>query len=91
MKSFKLTIVDLKKMHYRGNAQACMIKSLDGSVGLEANHEEYMTILASPSTIRVIDDTGRETKVAITSGMVSFVKNACTIVVEAPIVSPKER
>ncbi len=84
MNSFSLTIVESKRIVYQGQARACTVSTTEGSQGLEAHHEDLMAVLQSPSTISFQTDSGSDQHLEIKSGLLSFVRNECRIIIQSP-------
>jgi len=79
---FTLTIVAKDTVAFNGKAQSCRIDGLTGSRGFEANHEPFLTVLNSPSVVEYVTESGKTTKLRVASGLASFARNVCSLVVE---------
>ena len=83
MNSFALTIVEYRHILYQGPATSCSVCTVDGSQGLEAHHEDLMAVLRSPSTVQYRTPSGEEHSLEVRTGLLSFVRNECRIIVQA--------
>jgi len=84
MNTFKLMISAYNSILYNGPVIYCGITTLDGSLGIKARHEPILSILEENSFISYKNTEGMDGSIQITSGMLSFNKNQCTIIVDAP-------
>lgn len=68
---------------WSGTASRVIAPSIEGEIGMLANHEPILSILKA-GTVKVTSESGRE-EFAVTGGFVSFDHNTITIVADAVV------
>jgi len=81
MNTFKLSISTYNSVVYNGYAAYCGIMTLDGSLGLKAQHEPILSVLKENSVISYKNKSGQDKSFKIISGILSFHNNHCEIIV----------
>lgn len=78
MTAFPLKIVTLDGLVYDGTAEELIVRSVNGDLGILANHINIVTALGMGRATLVID--GKKRYAACIGGMVSVVNGAVTLV-----------
>ena len=82
MNSFDLVISSALKKIYKGKAVHCRAVTPVGSIGIEARHEPFNTVLVNGSNIEYETDRGEVKSVTVKTALLSFKDNICTIAAE---------
>lgn len=82
MRSFALLILDAGTIAYKGKARHCGLMTADGGCGLEAGHATFLALLSPGSTFSWTDEYGTVREIKIRRGMVKFLSNACSVLVD---------
>ena len=81
MANFKLRVVTPDKVFFDGEASFITVRSIDGDIGIMANHARYVTPLTI-GTLKVKTDDG-ERFAAVSGGFLKTGNNMVTIVTPA--------
>ncbi len=75
-------IVAPDQILWSGTARSVSAPTVEGSIGLLAQHEPVLSVLRA-GTVAVTSEDGARTELAITGGFLSFDHDAVTIVADA--------
>jgi F-type H+-transporting ATPase subunit epsilon len=79
-------IVGPDRVLWSGTAERVIAPTVEGEIGLLANHEPVLSVLRA-GTVRVVGGAAGDTTLEISGGFVSFDHNVITIVAE-PVEDP---
>lgn len=81
METFKLQVIAADKLFFDGHCESLIVPSLDGSVGILANHEN-MVIAVTEGEIRIRQEDGGEKSALIGKGFFEIMNNRGTLLVQ---------
>ncbi len=79
--TFDLIIAAHNSLIYKGPAVYCGVTTPAGSLGLEAHHEPFLTVLKENSLIHYRTPSAEKKSVAVRNGLLSFKHNTCVMTV----------
>jgi len=89
METFKLMVLDEKKIHFSGPVTYCGVMTPNGSIGFQARHEGFIGTLQPGSEIKYQKPDGQESALSVQWGVLLFRENQCTITLSAGPVRKK--
>lgn len=87
MNCFNLKIISLNKLIFNGSARHCLISAKSGSMGFEARHEPFVSVLEDNSKIVFQPESGNSESIEVQNGLIAFKNNNCLITVYNPKLS----
>ncbi|GEM_PF-1625082 len=82
MTTFHLVISAYNSVVFKGPAVYLQASNVSGNMGIEAHHENFFLVLKADSTLSYQTPEGKTFSQKILSGLMHFLDNTCTAVVE---------
>lgn len=88
MKIFFIRVIAADRVYYEGRCESIILPSVDGSIGILANHENAI-IAVSEGEIEAKLEGGRTIHAFVGKGFFQIMNNRCLLLVES-VESPEE-
>lgn len=82
MATTEVEVVSPARVLYTGEAEMVICRSVDGEIAFLANHVPYLGAL-DPCTVRLVPESGDETRMAVSGGFVEVRDNRVIILADS--------
>ncbi len=79
MSTFSLTVSTPDGMLYKGDVQSLRLRTIDGDVGILANHENYTTAIGVGEA-QIVEQDGTVHRAACIGGLLSMIDNSARVI-----------